>query len=97
MRLISDDGTIDLPYDRVVLEIKEDPGEGAYALPCWTIIAYDTSDTTDQSWTLAAFFSLQEALTALKMIRFAYQRSCHWFDLGELDGGQKAKRQAVRR
>lgn len=85
MRLISDDGTIDLPYDRVVLEIREEPGEGEYALNCWSIIAYDTADTTDQIWTLAAFFSLDEALGAMRMIRLAYQRSCHWFELRELE------------
>lgn len=96
MRLISDDGTIDLPYERIALEIKEDPGEGEFALPCWTLIAYDTGDASDQAWTLAAFFSLEEALTAMKLIRYAHQRSCFWFDLGELDGSQKAKRQAVK-
>lgn len=84
MRLISEDGLTDLPYERVALEIVETKGEGDFDPDYWEIIAYDTSDNSDDVWTMAVYFSLKEARAALLQARFALQRSCFWFEFGAL-------------
>lgn len=55
MRLISQYGEIDIPYERMAVEI--DGSDGQY-----TIIAYDTSDNDEYSyWAMGAYDTLEKA------------------------------------
>lgn len=84
MRLISEDGRIDLPYDRVVLEIETEEPDAEIPVGAYTIVAYDTTGIVEDCFIMGVYFDEKDALDVMKQVRFAFQRSCHWFDFGAI-------------
>lgn len=77
MRLISEDGRLDLPYEQVRLEMRriDDPD----GLHTYEIRAYEIGSDAS-CWLMACYFSEEVALNAMQQVRFASQRSAHWFE-----------------
>ena len=65
MRLISEDGRLDVPYEKVSLEIvKKDDPDGLNTYEVWAIeIGGGTS-----RWLMACYFSEEMALGAMQLI-----------------------------
>lgn len=62
MRLISQNEEIDIPYERMAVEI--DGSDGQY-----TIIAYDTSDNdADSYWAMGVYDTLEKAKKVMREI-----------------------------
>lgn len=62
MRLISQNEEIDIPYERMAVEI--DGSDGQY-----TIIAYDTSDNDEDSyWAMGVYDTLEKAKKVMREI-----------------------------
>ena len=77
MRLISEDGRLDVPYENVSLEmIKKDDPDGLNTYEVWAI---ENGGGTSR-WLMACYFSEEMALGAMQQARFASQRSAHWFE-----------------
>lgn len=65
MRLISQNEEIDIPYERMAVEI--DGSDGQY-----TIIAYDTSDNdVDSYWAMATYDTYEKTMKVMEMLRDA--------------------------
>ena len=86
MRLIHEAGTIDVPYERVCLEVDYDAGAdiGGVIADCWTIRAYDTADNTETSWVMGVFFDEQKALDAMRLVASAYGLGSKVFRFGKV-------------
>lgn len=86
MRLISQDGTISLPAERVVLEVikktvtRHGPDEAGKYPVWWQIQAYDTGDVTDEAWILARFRSRRIAMMEFRRIHSALRDFENAFD-----------------
>lgn len=77
MRLISEDGWLDLPYEQVRLEMRRiDDPDGLHA---YEIRAYGNWMHAP-CWLMARYSSEEVALNAMQQVRFASQRSAHWFE-----------------
>ena len=64
MRIISQNGRVDLPYEQIAIAIDYD-----YKM---TIIAYAVNSDDDTIWKLAEYSTKEKAEKAMKMLRAEY-------------------------
>lgn len=64
MRIISQDGSVDLAYEHVGIAISATDGT--------TIIAFPVSITDDTYWELAKYSTKEKAEEVMKMLRMGY-------------------------
>lgn len=65
MRIISQNGRVDLPYEQIAIAIDYD-----YKM---TIIAYAVNSDDDTIWKLAEYSTKEKAAKAMEMLRTEYE------------------------
>lgn len=66
MRIISQNGRVDLPYEQIAIAIDYD-----YKM---TIIAYAVNSDDDTIWKLAEYSTEEKAVNAMKKLRAEYEK-----------------------
>lgn len=66
MRIISQDGRFDLPYELVVVSID--------TVDKMTIIAYAVNSDDSEIWKLAEYSTKEKAVNAMKTLRAEYEK-----------------------
>lgn len=66
MRIISQNGRVDLPYEQIAIAIDYD-----YKM---TIIAYAVNSDDDTIWKLAEYSTEEKAVKAMEMLRAEYEK-----------------------
>ena len=73
MRIISQDGRTDLPYDQILLEASHVSVLRAYSLSSYGVW-----------WALGSFQTTAEALAEMESIRQSYLHGCKTHKIGEI-------------